>query len=124
MKSHIDPYEISMIQLSNRKINIFSLSHPGPGFDYHYSCIVKGILNLQLSLQLYCREGTIFGVGLITLEILQIEAKFIVILQCEFTYLRKSYKEKFTFELSLQLCCLKTKKPIGYKSPLVACCST
>ena len=47
MKSHIDPYEISMIQFSNRKINIFSLSHPGPGFDYHYSCIVKGILNLQ-----------------------------------------------------------------------------
>jgi hypothetical protein len=46
-------------------------------------------------------ENTIFGVGFITLEILQIEAYFIVILQCEFTYLRKSYKEKNTFELYL-----------------------
>jgi hypothetical protein len=32
-------------------------------------------------------EDTIFGVGLITFEILQIEAKFIVTLQCEFTVL-------------------------------------
>jgi hypothetical protein len=30
-----------------------------------------------------------------------LEANFIFILHCEFTYLRKSYKEKFTFELYL-----------------------
>jgi hypothetical protein len=35
----------------------------------------------------------------VTLEILQIEAKFIVILDCEFIYLRKTYKEKFILQL-------------------------
>ena len=47
------------------------------------------------------------------LEILQIEAKFIVILDCEFIYLRKTYKEKFILQLYWQLFCLKSKKLIG-----------
>lgn len=37
-------------------------------------------------------EGTIFGVDLLTVEILQINAKFIIFLYCESTYFRISYK--------------------------------